>query len=692
MRRAAVLIVLTLLASLFAALPASAQRQGEAVEPIAVEISHRLKDRPAPHQPGPAEAAAIASAGAATSSQCDGDDTTLTITIPSFDAANPGDQDVVFFKETAPGSTGKATLWVAWDFLTADYGRVDVITCDQLAYLQSVMDSIVETDVHYFGDYLDRPAGNENIDVMIYNIVDESYFDPAFPFYIAGFFWSNINDTFNRNIVFIDSYNWEDRLGPDAAEPFLYESVVAHELEHLIHHDHDADEYSWIDEGMADLAEFLNGFGHPSSHVVYYLAFHRNSLTDWGGGLEDYGAAYLFQLYLLENFGSKTNGVWDNTWTRTLIDEQANSIQGVEYATGASFNDLFDAWMLANYVDAPSLSGAGGFPIGYQEINLTPFFSNSFSPWSIDRSIRDIYGSDHHGELPISRYYGGAVSGTVEWPQGALPPYAGLYGSYAGMEPEMNVYVEGEAVSGVTPYSGAYEVASGGGNLVTDRMLKLNTPVGGTLTFWTWFDIEEEWDYGFVEVSTDGGATWYPIPGNITRHSVNPNHSTAWANSLVSGLSATDAAITGSSGGWVQGNFALPAASGVMVRFSYYTDEAVNGKGWFIDDVSVDGFSDGFEAGTASWDLGGWSWSTGLFINDWIAAFVDPVYDRGKLDHLDYGYLDGAVVDGVEVISGVVDTSRLNRRAAIVVIANRPGEAPFEGGYLILVDKGTAAK
>ena len=37
--------------------------------------------------------------------------------------------------------------------------------------------------------------------------------------------------------------------------------------------------------------------------MVYYLAFHRTSLTIWGSNLEDYGASYLFQLYLLENFG-----------------------------------------------------------------------------------------------------------------------------------------------------------------------------------------------------------------------------------------------------------------------------------------------------------------------------------------------------------------------------------------------------
>ncbi len=257
----------------------------------------------------------------------------------------------------------------------------------------------------------------------------------------------------------------------------------------------------------------------------------------------------------------------------------------MEAATGANFNDLFDAWMVANYLYDPSRTGAGGFPIGYSEINLTPYVSATYGPWSIESAITDIYGADHHGNLPVSRYYGGYISGTVEYPLGDLPPYAPLYGLYKGIQPEMNIYLRGNAQSGVAPNSGAYEAASGGGNSLTDRMLALNTPVGGTLTFATWFDIEEEWDYGFVEASTDGGTTWTPLPGSITRTSNNPNHSTAWANSLVAGQASTDTAITGNSGGWVQATFDLPAASGVLVRFSYYTDEAVNGQGWFIDDV-----------------------------------------------------------------------------------------------------------
>jgi hypothetical protein len=638
-----ILTISIILVLLLAALPAASVGavQDPQALPIPVDISHRLKNQAAPAQPTDEEAAAAVEASVTTAPQCGGSGETLTITIPSFDSENPGNQDVVFWQESVGGS---ATLWVAWDFLATAYGRQDVITCDQLTYLQGTMDSIVDTNVYYFGDYVERPAGNDNIDVMIYNIVDESFFDPTFPFYIAGFFWSSLNLQFDQNMIFIDSLDWANRLGsndspwrgsdPNLWRENLYEGVVAHELEHLIHFDHDADEDSWVDEGMADLAEYLNGYGHPDGHVVYYLAFHRTPLTVWGGGLEDYGASYLFQLYLLENYGQKGSAYptgWDNTWTRRIIDEQANSIAGVEAATGANFNDLYDAWIVANYLDDSSQTGAGDFPIGYDEIDLAPYASPTYGSWSIERAITDIYSAGHHGNLPVDRYYGGYVSGTVEFPVGEVAPYTPVYGLYKGMEPEMGIYLRGNAQSGVAPNSGNYEAASGGGHLVTDRMLALNTPVGGALTFWTWYDIEYEWDYGFVEASTDGGGTWMPLPGNITMNSNNPNSSTAWANSLVGGQASTNTAITGNSGGWVEATFALPAASDVLVRFSYYTDEAVNGQGWFIDDVSVNGFEDGFESGAGNWSLGGWTITTGLFANDWIAGFVNPVYNRGKL-------------------------------------------------------------
>lgn len=561
-------------------------------------------------------------------SRCISSTDTLTLVLPSFDPANPGTQTVVFHLETDPSSSGKARIWVAWDFLQSAWAtEPDPIECAQVGILQGNADDIVATDVHYFGDYVERPDGNDKIDILTYNIVDELYFDPTFESYIAGFYSSSAQEEFDRNIFFLDSYPWSYGVGPDAEYPNEVEATFAHELEHLIMNDHDADELSWVDEGLADLAIYLNGFGHPQDHVVYFLAFHRNSLTQWTSGLEDYGASYLFQLYLLENFGTPTGGpwAWDNTWTLEMVENDLNGIAGVEDQTGASFKDLFDAWAMANLQDTPGVDARGGYPMGYDTIDLNPYDPAAYSAWSIRRSLEDVYkGGGTNGNLPVNRYFGGAVSGTVDYPLGSVPPYTAVYRSFAGSKPGMRVEVAGEAQSGVRPTDGTYEVWSGADNELTDRTLALSTPVGGTLTFETWFEIEDEWDYGFVEASTDAGMTWAPLVGSITATSTNPNLSLAWENSLGS-ATTTDAAITGSSGGWVTATFTLPAPSGVLVRFNYYTDQATLEQGWYIDEVTADGFAtDSFESGAGSWSLGDWAVTTGLFDNDWMFGYANP--------------------------------------------------------------------
>ena len=91
-----------------------------------------------------------------------------------------------------------------------------------------------------------------------------------------------------------------------------------------------------------------------------------------------------------------------------------------------------------------------------------------------------------------------------------------------------------------TPYSGSKEWYSGSGNglnqLLT-RDVDLSGVGAAVLTFAAWYEIEQDWDYGYVEVSTDNGATWTQLPGNLTTNT-DPN-----GNNDGNG-------ITGSSGGF----------------------------------------------------------------------------------------------------------------------------------------------
>ncbi|WP_148629701.1 serine hydrolase domain-containing protein [Bacillus sp. E214] len=76
------------------------------------------------------------------------------------------------------------------------------------------------------------------------------------------------------------------------------------------------------------------------------------------------------------------------------------------------------------------------------------------------------------------------------------------------------------------------------------------------LSFDTWFRIEEESDYGYLKTSTDGKAF----------------------TSIQS--------FTGKSNGWEKENVLIPAGT-KFIRFSYKTDESVNGRGWYVQDASI---------------------------------------------------------------------------------------------------------
>jgi len=137
----------------------------------------------------------------------------------------------------------------------------------------------------------------------------------------------------------------------------------------------------------------------------------------------------------------------------------------------------------------------------------------------------------------------------------------------------------------------------------------LDVPQGEDVRFWSWDDyvIEEFYDYGFIEVSADGGSTWEQLvvrdeAGNVVSTSEDPNGVLAGNGGLENGL-------TGSSEGfrhdWV--DLTPYAGQTIQLRLRYTTDAGFEERGWFADDFSVtaDGatvWSDGVEN-----DLNGWT-------------------------------------------------------------------------------------
>jgi hypothetical protein len=112
-------------------------------------------------------------------------------------------------------------------------------------------------------------------------------------------------------------------------------------------------------------------------------------------------------------------------------------------------------------------------------------------------------------------------------------------------------------------------------NATLGMRLGLDAASTDTLRFWCWYDIEDDWDYAYVEVSTDGGASYQCIPGNITT-TYDPYGQNAGYG------------ITGSSSSWVQGVFPLGSYAGttIHIRFRYWTDGATTGEGFYVDNIA----------------------------------------------------------------------------------------------------------
>ncbi|MEU8114916.1 immune inhibitor A domain-containing protein [Micromonospora sp. NPDC048947] len=188
-----------------------------------------------------------------------------------------------------------------------------------------------------------------------------------------------------------------------------------------------------------------------------------------------------------------------------------------------------------------------------------------------------------------------------------------------------------------TPHSGTKMWHSNNDQEWADVKLSrsVDVPAAADSKFWMWnnYIIEEDWDYGFVELSTDGGTTWteqkvYDEGGTVvTTPDGYPD-----PNGRMNDFGGKKYGLTGSTDGWRHDYVDLSAYAGttVQVRLRLATDEAFEERNWFVDDFSVTGggattWSDDVEGGTNGWTAtggtfvdttgGGWKVSSGTEVH-----------------------------------------------------------------------------
>jgi len=424
--------------------------------------------------------------------------------------------------------------------------------------------------------------------IMVFNIQDANYADPSYPYYIVGFYSPSIDDYYDRNIINIDCYEWENRTTGTSDHPWVYESTVAHEWQHLLHAATDSDESTWLNEGCAMYAEYLCGYGIDSGYINSYLYTQDNSLTVWGDQgdiniLADYGAAAMFMMYLNDQFGGA------ETITALFHNENNSglSVTGTLEAQGYTdwdFDSVFHAWTLANLIRSDN---PGGGLYNYESIDLNAgdIIPSWYGAWRYYPYAGYISHADWYGSTYTYLDYDTEVSTIGSY--GARDYYvtADYYWQY--MDPLALRFEFDGWDNSWTGWSNVYDMWYSGASDERDVSLMGTADLTGmetaTLTFDTWYDIEEDWDFGFVQVSNDSGATWVSLANEYTVNESDPDTMPA----IIANLPG----LTGYSGsGELETmSFDLSAYAGqeIMLKFRYMTDWAYNYEGWYIDNVYI---------------------------------------------------------------------------------------------------------
>ncbi len=355
--------------------------------------------------------------------------------------------------------------------------------------------------------------------------------------------------------------------------------VLAHEFQHMIHWKQDRNETSWINEGFSELAVLLNGY-YSSGAASEYTSNTDVQLNDWGADPgtngPHYGSAFMFLAYFLDRFGKDA--------TQQLVHDQANGMDSVDgvltniKATDAVTNqpihadDLFMDWAATNYL-LDSSAGDGRY--NYKAYTNPPHTSDtdtlSDCPTNLSGSVHQ-YGVDYI-RITCSGKHTLHFEGQTLVKLLPVDPNNGKFAFWSNKGDESDMTLTHD-----------FDFSSVSGPI--------------TLQYQMWHDLEKDYDYVFVEASTDGGKTWKIIK-TPTCTDTNPS-----GNSYGCGYN-------GATDGWLQEKVDLSSFAGkkVQVRYEYVTDAAVNGEGFMLDDVSIPEikYSTDFESDDGGWQAAGFA-------------------------------------------------------------------------------------
>lgn len=368
--------------------------------------------------------------------------------------------------------------------------------------------------------------------------------------------------------------------------------VVAHEYMHILQSLIDHGEELWLNEAIATYVGYVASKPFLSSSALQsfgnsFLEAPDTGLTQWRA-LEDmtnkYGAGGLFIAYLVERFG-------DGIVARLLAD-QANGWRSITKVLredhGAAADEIFADWVLANYF----LDYRRGY--GYKAIE-----------------------ADLTAPQPTASY--NSFPATHE---SRLPQYSTDYiavDARGADKLRLNLWQEADArlVNEATPEGDHfyYAVTSDDANSTLTRAFDLSEVKSAWVEFRVWYDLEEDYEYGYVTVSEDGGESWRALRGIYMRSS------DLYDDYYPAGYSRSTA-------NWLPERIGLSqyAPGQILLRFEVNSSYATKHGGMAIDDLRIDtiDFRDSFETHDDSWIADGWIRSDNRLPNNtWLQVVQD---------------------------------------------------------------------
>lgn len=439
---------------------------------------------------------------------------------------------------------------------------------NDLAQLSETFEKkIYPTDREFFGG--EWSPGIDN-DVHLYVLYATGLGDS-----IAGYFssadelppqahqYSNAHEMFMMNA---DNVRLDD--------PYTY-GTMAHEFQHMIHWYRDRNEESWMNEGFSVLAEFLNGYDIGGFDSLY-VSNPDIQLTDWPSTPDSsphYGQSFLFLAYFLDRFGDKATQalVGDVDNGLDSIDKVLASLKMTDQKTGKviTADDLFADWVVTSYLNNPSVDDGR---YAYQRYKDAPTAaatgeiddcSSAAEPQTVNQ-----YGVNYI-QINCSGDYTLKFAGSTE--VGVLPVeiQSGDYAFWSNRGDESDMTLTHEF-----------------------DFSKVSGPV--TLNYSAWYDLEEDYDYAYVEASEDGeNWTILKTPSGRDKSEDPSGNAYGWG-------------YNGQSNGWIDESVDLSAYAGkkVQIRFEYITDAAVNQNGFMVDQIEIPqiNYSQDFETDDGGWE------------------------------------------------------------------------------------------